>query len=436
MLSVIIGHCNLLALGSGQHDHVVVQFALHIAMDSNSDLRVGGVVQLLLIRLGEIPHGLVGIIVRSPGHDGRDFIVGIPGLDVVPRVGRELAVLRHVRGQDGGIVHQHLVGTVGESVGDLQTRLLKSGHERSDEVVGRHLHERPAEQLGVVVLPGLDVARDGQGHVGDVVGHHVAPVSRRVPPLLEGTLGAHVEPAEDILPHGEGMVALPLGPVLGRRSVGADVRHPTVPLGRVAVDEHIVGVPLRRPLEGLVVEGEGSKAGAHPHLVDHAQDGEGQVVVLLGRVHLEGRGDGRGVVGQVALLVGHRQEHVHVALFVVVIVVFVIVVISSGVILGGLGEAEGVVGEGPIFADLGMLPSNESLEGIAVVQAGISPGGTDAADGVDTGCGQYAPDAIVVEGLVVVEHPIGEGIGQVAQVAVVDERSLSFGLAFGRGSGR
>ena len=28
MLSVIIGHCDLLALGSGQHDHVVVQFAL------------------------------------------------------------------------------------------------------------------------------------------------------------------------------------------------------------------------------------------------------------------------------------------------------------------------------------------------------------------------------------------------------------------------
>ena len=28
MLAVIIGHCNLLALGSGQHDHVVVQFAL------------------------------------------------------------------------------------------------------------------------------------------------------------------------------------------------------------------------------------------------------------------------------------------------------------------------------------------------------------------------------------------------------------------------
>ena len=28
MLPVIIGHCDLLALGSGQHDHVVVQFAL------------------------------------------------------------------------------------------------------------------------------------------------------------------------------------------------------------------------------------------------------------------------------------------------------------------------------------------------------------------------------------------------------------------------
>mmetsp|Transcript_11870 Transcript_11870/g.33915 ORF Transcript_11870/g.33915 Transcript_11870/m.33915 type:complete len:209 (-) Transcript_11870:1710-2336(-) len=208
-------------------------------MDSNSNFCVGGIVQLLLIRLGEIPHGLVGIVVWSPSNNSRNFIVGISRLDVIPRIGGKFTMLRHVRSENSGIIHQDLIGAEGELV-HLQTRELKLGYQRSDKVIGLHLHKWSAEQLRVVVLSRLDVARNGERHVRNILRHHVAPMSGRVPPLLKRPLGAHVEPAQNVLPHGKGLVPLPLGSVLGGRAIGANVRHSALPLGRVAVDEHVV----------------------------------------------------------------------------------------------------------------------------------------------------------------------------------------------------
>mmetsp|Transcript_11870 Transcript_11870/g.33914 ORF Transcript_11870/g.33914 Transcript_11870/m.33914 type:complete len:312 (-) Transcript_11870:612-1547(-) len=139
-------------------------------------------------------------------------------------------------------------------------------------------------------------------------------------------------------------------------------------------------------------------------------------------------------MGQMSLLVGYRQKHVHVALFVVILAIASDVL----VVLCGLGEAKGVVGEGIILTDLGMLLGHVGLEGVTVVQVGVAPGRTDA-DGVDARGEQYVLSFGVVEALAVVEHPIGEGICQMVELAVVDKRSLpGIGLwfcCFGIGSG-
>ena len=79
---------------------------------------------------------------------------------------------------------------------------------------------------------------------------------------------------------------------------------------------------------------------------------------------------------------------------------------------------------GIVLTDLGMLLRDVGLEGIPIVQVRVPPRRTDGG-GFDARRVEDVPDAVVVKALSVMEHSVGEGIGQMVEVAIVDERSLS-----------
>mmetsp|Transcript_2667 Transcript_2667/g.6167 ORF Transcript_2667/g.6167 Transcript_2667/m.6167 type:complete len:221 (-) Transcript_2667:33-695(-) len=181
-------------------DNIVVKLLGGVAVNPHAHFRKGRMLKLVGVRFGHVLDGTVGIVVWEPRHQRGYVLVGVVRRYHLPRVLWHLVMLGDVFGEQIGIIHEDAVGEQRALV-ELCPRLVETRDERSDHVGRFHLVERSGEDLGVVILSRFGIARNGQRHRRYVICHHVAPMSGRRPPLLEGTLGVGIPSAQYVLPH-------------------------------------------------------------------------------------------------------------------------------------------------------------------------------------------------------------------------------------------